>query len=288
MDLGRIDLEHTLSCGQAFRWRRRGDAWEGVVEGKLVRLWHKDHRIEAETDLRDVRLESYFRADDDLDSMLGEMCRDDYVASLVERFPGLRLLRQDPWECSASYILATYSNIPRINKMIERVCAMYGEEIEEGVHSFPTPRAILGNEKGAETCGLGFRCARFLQFARRVRLGEVDFERLRRSSYEDSHRRLVELEGIGDKVADCIAVFSLDHLEAFPVDVRTGRFLKERFGVTGSYGKVSRFARQHFGRYAGYSQEFIYYAMDRRHNGAARSHSSQERHCGAPTPEWVS
>lgn len=264
MDLGRIDLDHTLSCGQAFRWRREGGAWEGVVEGRLVRLWQKGTRIDVESELSERRLESYFRADDDFEHIVREMSKERYVAKLIRRFPGLRLLRQDPWECSASYILATYSNLPRIKKMIARVCALYGEEIEPGVHAFPRPRAIVENESGAGTCGLGFRCSRFVEFAKRADRGEVDFETMKLSSYEDSHRSLVKLEGIGDKVADCIAVFSLDHLEAFPVDVRIGRLLKERYGIAGGYGKVSGFARRRFGRYAGYSQEYLYYAADRK------------------------
>ncbi len=264
MDLGRVDLEHTLSCGQAFRWRKEGEAWEGVVAGERVRLWQKGRTIEAETSLADSELERYFRADDDYEAILEEISKERYVASLVRRFPGLRLLRQDPWECSASYILATFSNIPRIKGMIERICSLYGKEIEPGLHAFPEPKAIAKNGDRAETCGLGFRCRRFVDYAARVDRGEVDFEGLRHSGYEEAHRSLVKLEGIGDKVADCVAIFSLDYLEAFPIDVRIDRILKERYEVSGSYKKLSSFARAHFGPYAGYSQEFIYYAADRK------------------------
>lgn len=264
MDLGRIDLEHTLSCGQAFRWRKVGEAWEGVVHGEKVRLWQKGRGIDAETELPGSRLESYFRTDDDYELIMREISRERYVSRLVRRFPGLRLLRQDPWECSASYILATFSNIPRIKGMIERICRLYGEEIEPGVHAFPQPRDIAENGDRAETCGLGFRCERFVEFASSVDQGKVDFEALRQAGYERAHRSLIGMAGIGDKVADCIAVFSLDHIEAFPIDVRIGRTLKERYGVSGSYRKVSEFAREHFGPYAGYAQEFIYYSTDRK------------------------
>jgi N-glycosylase/DNA lyase len=267
MDLGLIDLDHTLSCGQAFRWRKSGGTWLGVIEGRSVRIAQRGKRIEVESELPNARMESYFRADDDYEAIIREISKEKYVASLVQRFPGLRLLRQDPWECSASYILATFSNIPRIKGMIERVCSLYGEEIEPGLHSFPAPKPIAENGKGAETCGLGFRCQRFVEFATRVSRGEVDFAGLKGSSYGEAHRSLVALEGIGDKVADCVAVFSLDHLEAFPIDVRIARTLKERYGVSGAYRKVSSFARSHFGPYAGYSQEFIYYTMDRKNKG---------------------
>jgi N-glycosylase/DNA lyase len=264
MDLGRIDLDHTLSCGQAFRWKKVGEAWEGVVDGKKVRLGQRGRGIEVESDLPNPKIEAYFRADDDYERIIREISKERYVAALVRRFPGLRLLRQDPWECSASYILATFSNIPRIKGMIERICVLYGEEIEPGLHAFPKPKAIAEKGERAETCGLGFRCKRFVEYAARVDGGEVDFEKLRDAGYDEAHKSLVKLEGIGDKVADCVAVFSLDHLEAFPIDVRIGRMLKEKYGVSGSYGKVSTFAREHFGQYAGYSQEFIYYAADRK------------------------
>lgn len=275
MDLGRMDLEHTLTCGQAFRWRRRGEGWEGVVCGKMVRLWQRGRRVDVESELGHGALERYFRADDDHEAILRSISKDEYVAGLVRRFRGLRLLRQDPWECSASYILATFSNIPRIRGMIERICALYGDEVEPGVRAFPRPGDILSDEGAARTCGLGFRCGRFLEYARRVDGGEVDFESLRAMGYEGAHRRLVALEGIGDKVADCVAVFSLDHLEAFPVDVRIGRVLRERYGMTGGYARLSRQARERFGPYGGYAQEFIYYAEDRknRDRGITRSGS---------------
>jgi N-glycosylase/DNA lyase len=263
MDL-RVDLEYTLSCGQAFRWKKVGEAWEGVVDGKKVRLHQKGHGMDVESDLAGSKVEAYFRAEDDYESIMKEISKERYVAALVRRFPGLRLLRQDPWECSASYVLATFSNIPRIKGMIERICKLYGEEIEPGLHAFPEPKAIAERGDKAATCGLGFRCRRFVEYAARVDQGGVDFEMLRDAGYEDAHRSLVKLEGIGDKVADCIAVFSLDHLESFPIDVRIGRIIKDKYGVSGSYAKVSRFARDHFGPYAGYSQEFIYYAADRR------------------------
>ncbi|MEM0449930.1 MAG: DNA glycosylase [Methanomassiliicoccales archaeon] len=264
MDLGIIDLEHTLSCGQAFRWWKRGESWEGVIGSSLVRLTQKGNEIEVESDLSDKELERYFRADDDYESIIKDISREPYVAALARRYRGLRLLRQDPWECSASYILATFSNIPRIKGMIEKVCTLYGKEIAPGIMSFPRPEDILRDEAAAERCGLGFRCHRFLQFARQVSQGEVDFDCLRGLSYESSHRALVALEGIGDKVADCIALFSLDHLEAFPIDVRISRVLKDRYGMCGSYARLSREARGRFGPYAGYAQEFIYYAEDKK------------------------
>jgi N-glycosylase/DNA lyase len=264
MDLGQIDLDHTLSCGQAFRWRKQDGRWRGVVSGKEIVIHQVGDEVELRTALSDRAVRDYFRCDDDTEQIFAEIGKDRYVARLLRQYRGLRLLRQDPWECSASYILATYANVPRIVQMVEKVCQTFGTRLSEGTYSFPTPKQILKKSDKAGTCGLGYRCDRFVQFARSVHDGEIDFQSLKRASYLDCVKELARFDGIGNKVADCVAIFSLDRLEAFPIDVRIGRALEQRYGVKGSYRKVSDWARGHFGRYAGYAQEYIYYDMDAR------------------------
>ncbi len=258
MDLGPIDLDITLDCGQAFRWRKSGDVWTGVVKGEIVRLAKRGKAVDVETELSSREIGSYFRIDDDLEDIGRQLDRDSIVRELRERFAGLRLLRQDPWECSASFLLATNANVPRIKKMIESVCVRFGHEVADGLYSFPMPEDITAKEDAAEKCGLGYRCNRFSDFARKGSEGRLDFESWKTMPYEECVKELVRFDGIGDKVADCIALFCLDHLEAFPIDVHIGRTLEERYGVTGSYRNVSRWARERFGRYAGYAQEYLY------------------------------
>ncbi len=264
MDLGPINLDYTLDCGQAFRWRKVADEWQGVVKGRTIALRVRGKKVDVSTDLADREVERYFRTDDDLDAIERELRRDDYVSKLIHRFGGLRILRQEPWECACSYVLATNANVPRIKKMIEAVCSTYGDSIAPGVFSFPSPEQILTAEKKAEDCRLGYRCDRFVEFAKAAAKGALDFDSLRNASYEECVRSLVQFDGIGDKVADCIAVFCLDHLEAFPIDVRIRRVLEQRYSMTGSYRKLSAQARAHFGRFGGYAQEFIYFAEDAR------------------------
>ncbi len=262
MDLGKIDLDHTLSCGQAFRWRKENGRWRGVVAGAEIVLQQCGDEVDVKTSFSDRAVRDYFRCDDDIGAIIADISSDRYVAGLLRKYPGLRLLRQDPWECSASFILATYANVPRIIQMVEKVCRTFGTRLSAGTYSFPTPDQILKKNDKAKTCGLGYRCDRFVEFARSVHEGEVDFDSLRRSSYADCVNELVRFDGIGNKVADCVAIFSLDQLEAFPIDVRICRVLEQRYGVQGNYRKVSAWARQHFGRYAGYAQEYIYYDQD--------------------------
>ncbi|MEI6732174.1 MAG: DNA glycosylase [archaeon] len=267
-----IDLEHTLTCGQAFRWRRREEWWQGVLDGKLVRLRQLDDGVEAHG-LEEKPLRRYLRADDDLETIYEDIGRDPLVAACVQNHHGLRLLRQQPWECAASFILATNANIPRIIKMVETVCRTFGRRLGGEVYSFPTPRQILNGQGEAASCGLGYRCQRFVAFAELAEDGGLDG--LEALPYEECVRRLVEMPGIGNKVADCVALFSLDHLEAFPIDVRIERILLQEYGMEGTYKKLSAAARMRFGPYAGYAQEYLYH-------GLSGLPSSQDRRTPAP------
>jgi N-glycosylase/DNA lyase len=263
MRVGPIDLDSTLGCGQVFRWRKEGDTWKGILDGVEVRLRQDGEAIAVEGGVGEEVLERYFRSDDDLDLIRSEISKDEMMSAMVSNFPGLRLIRQDPWECAASYVLATNANIPRIQKMIENVCHRFGDRLPGGGHLFPRPDQIAGGNEAAKTCGLGFRCSRFVEFARLVERGEIDLGSLRNVDYEECVKELKSYPGIGDKVADCVAVFSLDHMEAFPVDVRIKKAMEEMYGVSGTYRHVNRYGREYFGRYAGYAQEYIYYSFQR-------------------------
>jgi N-glycosylase/DNA lyase len=264
MRVGPIDLDGTLGCGQVFRWRKQGTVWSGVLGRAEVSLRQTGEAFEVEGNVGEAELERYFRADDDLDLIRSEISKDPLISAMVSNHPGLRLIRQDPWECAASYVLATNANIPRIQKMIENVCRTFGDRLPGGSYTFPRPDQIAGGEKEAQTCGLGFRCGRFVEFSRMVASGEIDLESLRDVDYEECHRELKSYPGIGDKVADCVSVFSLDHLEAFPVDVRIKKAMEEMYSVRGTYRHVNKYGRDYFGRYAGYAQEYIYYSFQRK------------------------
>ncbi len=258
-----LDLDHTLDSGQVFRWTREGEWWTGVVGPRSLRLRQKDGRLDMEGDVDEAFLRSYLRLDDDLEAIYQDISRDECIAGIIDRFRGMRLIRQDPWECSASYLLASYSNVPRIKKMIENLCRTYGQRLPDGRYSFPSPEEIAEGCGDIASCRLGYRAEWIKGYARSVMDGSFDLPRLLTLEYPEAVRYLKTIKGIGDKVADCIALFSLDHLEACPVDVRIARAMKEIYGVSGSYKKVSEHARQHFGRFAGYAQEYLYIAEDR-------------------------
>ena len=255
-----VSLDPTLGCGQAHRWRKDGDWWTGVLGNEIVRLRQTEYGADVEGCSDKAALLEYFRSGDDLQGIVSEISeRDPYVASLSSQCPGLRILRQDPWECLGTYLLATNANVARIGKMVESVCELCGKDLG-GRHAFPTPGEILDHAELIPSCRLGFRESRFIELAQRTEDGEIDPYGIASMEYEECIGALMDIKGVGPKVADCVAIFGCGHLDAFPVDVRIAQIMENMYGVKGSYKVVSRYGRERFGRYAGYAQEFLYHS----------------------------
>ena len=223
-----FDLAATLESGQAHRWRLEEDWYTGVVRGNFIKVrqtcggFEFRSRPSPEGSLVPL-LKSYFRLDDDLSAIYVEIKQDRLVAAMVEQYPGLRVLRIEPWECLISFICSSNSNIPRIHLVMERMAQAFGQAIEmdgQVRHAFPDPAALAeAGEMELRRLGLGFRAPYVDLAAKRVLEGILDLEELAEIPYPEAKDKLMECRGIGSKIADCIAVFSLEKLEAFPIDV---------------------------------------------------------------------
>ena len=266
-----FDLAASLESGQAHRWRREGDWHSGVVRDNFVKLRQTERGAELRCQPWPEAavvplLQDYFRLDDDLNAVYAEIGRDQRVAAMVARYPGLRLLRQEPWECLIAFICSANSNIPRISQVMEKMADHYGSPITmdgQVRHAFPTPRQLAeASEMDLRQLGLGFRAPYVAQAAMLVAEGRLDLDSLVRLPYPEAKGRLLECPGVGPKVADCIAVFSLDKLEAFPIDVWVRRALGEWYfpGQKPPSDRVLlEWAQQYFGRYAGYAQQYLFH-----------------------------
>ena len=180
------------------------------------------------------------------------------LSSGLERFRGLRIVKMDEWECLASYVLATYANIPRIAKMIDEVSMRFGHEIVDGVRSFPSPSDLREASVGElQKCGLGYR-AKYLHSISRC-IDQAEIRRLKLLEYQDLRRELMTLPGVGEKVADCVSLFGFGKLSAFPIDVWIERAISRLFNFEGSYKAIKGFAAQRWGDFAGYAQEYLYF-----------------------------
>jgi N-glycosylase/DNA lyase len=263
LDIEPLDLTQTLGCGQTFRWKpREDDSWVGPLDGQLVTLRQSGPRllVEAVPGGRGVRelVETHLRKGDDVEKVRKVLSKDPVLAPGLGRFSGLRIVKLEEWECLCSFALATYANIPRISKMIETLASRFGKKITGNVRAFPTIERMKSvSIAELSECGLGYRAQYIHDMSQMLDRDRID--RFKRLGYEDLRSELMELPGVGDKVADCVALFGFGQLEAFPIDVWMKRALERLYGKTGSYGKLRVFAKARFGPCAGYAQEYLYY-----------------------------
>jgi N-glycosylase/DNA lyase len=279
LDAALFNLDFTLCCGQVFRWDRKGDWWYGVVGDKAFKVKQTGAELEF-AGVNETVIVQYFGLDDDLQKISTSIGRDAHIRKALSALWGLRLVRQEPWECLISYICATYKNIPAIRHMLLQLSRKFGEKKVFdgcGFFTFPTPEKLAcASEKSLATCGLGYRAKYVKATSKRIFEKDFELESLRQLSYEQAKNQLCSLAGVGPKVADCVLLFSLGKTEAFPVDRWVERVilnhyarqlqpelaqrLSRREGLTNSdYALLNAFGRRYFGEYAGYAQEYLYH-----------------------------
>lgn len=266
-----LDLAASLESGQSHRWRKEGGWFYGVIKGNFIKIRQCNRTIEFHSSPQPEAsitrlLQSYLRLDDDIQAIYIDIGRDTRVAEMIARYPGLRLLRIEPWECLVSFICSANANIPRIHQVVERMSEAFGQPIVmdgQVGYTFPTPAQLAeAGEMELRRLGLGFRAPYVDKSTRMVLEGKLDLSKLIRMPYSEAKASLMECPGIGSKIADCIAVFSLEKLEAFPIDVWVRRALGEWY-FPGQKIPPDRvlleWAQHHFGPYGGYAQQYLFH-----------------------------
>jgi N-glycosylase/DNA lyase len=259
-----FDLGLTLSCGQVFGWVRDGATWRGVVGQNVIRIAQKGDRITfsgADPDF----IRHYFSLDVDLPEILSSIDRDPVIHYAISHCSGLRIIRQPPWECLASFICATYSNIPGIKKRVRLLCRHLGAPLSPehpGFFSFPSPTAVAETETCTLTgCSLGYRAGYIRETARVLAADPGWEERIAALPFRNAREDLMRLKGVGKKVADCVLLFAFGKWESFPVDVWIKRIMTSCYPECRdlrTYDQISNFGQVYFGEYAGYAQEYLY------------------------------
>jgi N-glycosylase/DNA lyase len=272
-------LDVTLCCGQVFRWDKIGDWWYGVTRDKAFKVRQFGGKFEY-VGVKPAFAEHYFNLDVDLQKIIDSVNRDSHIRKAAREYWGLRLINQDPWECLISYICATYKSIPAIKHMLNNMARKFGEKIhldEREFFTFPScEKLAAATERDLRDCGLGYRTRYVLETAQRVRDTQINLEDLKKLSYGEAKRALMEFPGVGAKVADCVLLFSLDKTESFPVDVWVKRVILNHYSdklqaefakrlstkkglSSGDYERLNTWGRNYFGKYAGYAQEYLYH-----------------------------
>ena len=287
---GPFDLQATVESGQSYLWSRLdgkmyttdnaygGQAWyETVVppldgvsdEQAVVRVRQVDDRIEWESTTDAVPILTHLlRLDDDLTAIIADAPDEPLINRAFEQYRGMRLVRDPPFSCLISFICSAQMRVSRIHGMQQRLAAEYGEEVAfdgRTYQAFPTPEALAARtEAELRDLSLGYRAPYVQRTAAMVADGEADPADAVGREYEAAREYLTQFVGVGDKVADCVLLFSLGYLEAIPLDTWIRTAIEEYYPdcEQGSYTDTSRAIRARFGgANAGYVQTYVFHHL---------------------------
>ncbi len=266
------DLNATLSSGQAFGWRFRDMGWESVIGDRWVRLRAQPQGIHAVTPELQTDwdwLRRYLQCDVILEEILRTFPADAPMESSIAACRGLRLLRQDPWECLASFILSSTKQIVQIQQIHQLLRERYGKEVivphgRAPAYSFPSAeRLASATEAELRDCKMGFRAPNLLGAARAVAEGRLRLEPLGEMAVEAAREQLCLLRGVGPKIANCVLLFAYGFPTAFPVDVWVLKAIQNLYFPRrrASRRRLETFVSTHFGPHSGYAQQYLFHYM---------------------------
>ena len=264
----KITIEHLnvlqiADSGQCFRMNRLEEGWFGLIAfGRFLRLRQPEPGV-IELSCNEEEYENIWRDYFDIDYDYGNVVQgliksgDEFLQKAAEYGPGIRILRQEPFEMLISFIISQNKNIPSIKTCIERICERYGDGKTEPVtgmtyYAFPSPEqlAAAGKEE-LRSLKLGYRDEYILSAARAVNEGAIDLEKLKWCTHEEAVKALKTIHGVGEKVANCVSLYGLHHIEAFPVDVWIKKILTEVYR--------GAFREDRYSGYAGIVQQYMFY-----------------------------
>ena len=266
---------HIFECGQCFRWNKQEDnSYIGVVGNNVLQVKKTNNNVEIKSMGEDnlaTLANNYFDLQRDYDKIKKELSQiDKYLAESITYGEGIRILNQDLWETIISFIISANNNIPRIKGIIEKISKKYGNSIEWDNHTyytFPTVEQLQKvSIKELRELGLGFRDVRVYETTQKIANGEMNLQELLKEKDTNKVReKLLELSGVGPKVADCILLFStLKRFDVFPVDVWVRRVMNELYIKNEDETKVNRkdiekLAKEKYGNLEGIAQQYLFY-----------------------------
>ena len=253
-DISALSLSQTLDCGQCFRWKEDETGnWKGVVKGVFRTIRQEEDGITIlgidEAEFERIWLD-YFDFNRDYDKLKADFGENEMLGEACSFAPGIRVLHQEPWEAFITFIISQNNNIARIKGIVERLCAAFGEEIEEGVFTFPTPERLAKEPAESFTkLGCGYRAEYISSAAKEVSEGKLDLESLMTAPLNEARERLLKVHGVGPKVADCVLLYGLGRAERCPADV----WMKRVIAALG--GEMPSCVTE----YAGIAQQFLFH-----------------------------
>ncbi len=226
-----FDLDLTLDCGQAFRWKKNEDgSYTGVAKNHPLTLKKEgDTLILKNTDknIFDTFWKNYFDLDRDYKKICDKLKEDKLLSSTIDEYYGIRILNQDSWEALCSFVISQQNNIKRIKLIIDRLCNAYGDDLGNGLYSFPTAKRLSKlSEDDFNALGCGYRSKYLERLSKEVASGEIDLKAIKKLPLDQARKELKSIYGVGEKVANCALLFGMGYYSAFPLDVWMKRVME--------------------------------------------------------------
>ena len=229
-----LDIELSVFCGQAFRWKKNEDgSFHGIVEGKITNIVQTEDKIifknTSKEDFEEL-WKDYFDLESDYKNYCEILSADENIKRACEEYYGIRILHQKPWEALCSFIISQNNNIPRIIGIIDRLCESFGEKIGENDYAFPTYESLKNvKEEDLAPLRAGFRNKYIVDAVQKLCSGEIDLEKIKEMPIEQARLELMKIKGVGAKVAECTLLYGFGRKEAFPVDVWVKKIMAEMY-----------------------------------------------------------
>jgi len=262
-----IDIDNSINSGQVFLWQKSKNYWYGIDGQNILKINQKG-KIKSMQNMKT----SFLRENDDIEKIIKSISKDKTIKKAVKKYEGLRIFNQDPFQCMISFIISSNSNIQKIKSSLEKISRKFGKKVvieDQEFFLFPKPEKIAkASISEIKTCGVGYRAPFIKEAAKMVTEKKINFEYLKNSDYDETKRNLRLIPGIGNKVADCIMLFSLNKLEAFPLDTWMIKILEKYYSKEFQIGTKTITEKQYeilhekivdyFGPYCGFAQQFLF------------------------------
>jgi len=262
-----INVENSINSGQVFLWKKNKKYWYGINGQDVLKIDNLGDIKSYQNNKID-----FFRKKDDIEKIIKSISKDSVTKKAVKQYLGLRILEQDPFQCLISFITSSNSNIQKIKNNLEKISKKFGTKIKfenQEFFLFPEPKKLAkASINEIKSCGVGYRAQFIKEAASMTMLKKTDFEYLKKSNYQDAKKEICLIPGVGNKVADCVLLFSLNKLEAFPLDRWIIRILEKYYSdkfqletktiTEKQYDIIHEKILNHFGPFAGYAQQFLF------------------------------
>jgi len=262
-----INVENSINSGQVFLWKKNKKYWYGINGQDVLKIDNLGDIKSYQNNKID-----FFRKKDDIEKIIKSISKDSVTKKAVKQYLGLRILEQDPFQCLISFITSSNSNIQKIKNSLENISKKFGTKIkfeDQEFFLFPEPKKLAkASINEIKSCGVGYRAQFIKEAASMMMLKKIDFEYLKKSNYQEAKKEICLIPGVGNKVADCVLLFSLNKLEAFPLDRWIIRILEKYYSdkfqletktiTEKQYDIIHEKILNHFGPFAGYAQQFLF------------------------------